>query len=74
MYLLWARFQSRYIESPANPGASIVFTSANGGNSEGAGIHHMSFVSVVAGSITGDGFFMEGKAGGVFNCFHGIWG
>jgi hypothetical protein len=71
MYLLWVNFQSGYIESPASPGCSgLVFTSANGGNSECAGIHQVSFIAVVAAIIAGYGFFVEEKAGRIFTCFH----
>jgi hypothetical protein len=73
MYLLWVIFQSRYIESPAGPGhKALVFTSTDGGNGECAGIHQISFVAIIMARITGDGFLVEGKAGGIFTCFHSI--
>jgi hypothetical protein len=75
MYLLWVYFQGRYIESPAGPQPAhkkqgLVFTSADGRNRERAGIHQVSFVAVLVGSVTGYGFLVKDQAGWIFTCFH----
>ena len=74
MYLLWGIFQSRYIESPRPQRPGLFFTSADGGNGEGAGVHQISLVAMVLSRITGNGFLVEGKAGGSFIGFHILLG
>jgi hypothetical protein len=68
MYLLWVSL-GRYIIIPPK-GTLEIIASSDCGDSQGAGVKEVSWISTGSGSIAGDGFFIEEKSGGFFTCFH----